>query len=232
MNILSIDTCFDACSVAAGRGLRSLTPGISFAYEPMQKGHSERLMPMIEMAMAEARLEFKALDRIAVTFGPGTFTGTRITVSAARALALATNAEFVAVSSLRLMAMSHRIPAAPTSRVAIAVDARRGEVYLEIIDRHSLQSLVPPQCLAIADAARELGPDPIVIAGSGASELAAAAVASGIRATAILPDLLPDALDILFPACEMPVTRTLRPLYLRAPDAKPPPPSPFIGVGA
>ena len=66
MNILSFDTCFDACSVAAGRGLRSLTPSISFAYEPMQKGHAERLMPMIEAVMAEVGLEFTALDRIAV----------------------------------------------------------------------------------------------------------------------------------------------------------------------
>ncbi len=232
MNILSLDTCFDACSVAAGRGLRSLTPRISFAFEPMQKGHSERLMPMIEMVMSESRLEFKALDRIAVTFGPGTFTGTRISVSAARALALATGAEFVAVSSLKLMAMSPRIPAAPTPRIAIAVDARRGEIYLEIFDRHSLQNVVPPQCLTIAHAVRVLGPGPIVIAGSGASELANAAVIAGIEANAILPDLLPDALDILFPACEMPVTSVLRPLYLRAPDAKPPPPSPFIGAGA
>ena len=92
MNILSLDTCFDACSVAAGRGLRSLTPGISFAFEAMQKGHAERLLPMIEMVMCEAGLEFKSLDRIAVTYGPGTFTGTRICVSAARALALATGA--------------------------------------------------------------------------------------------------------------------------------------------
>ena len=87
MNILSFDTCFDACSVAAGRGLRTLTPSISFAFEAMQKGHAERLLPMVETVMSEAGLAFGALDRIAVTCGPGTFTGTRICVSAARALA-------------------------------------------------------------------------------------------------------------------------------------------------
>ena len=231
MNILSLDTCFDACSVAAGRGLRSLSPGISFAFELMQKGQSERLMPMIEMVMAEAGLEFKSLDRIAVTFGPGTFTGTRICVSAARALALATGAKFVAISSLKLMAMSARIPAAPTRRIAIATDARRGEIYLEVFDRHTLESLVAPQCFAIADAVPMLGPEPIVIAGSGADALATAASNAGVEATAILPDLLPDALDVLFPACEMALTDDLRPLYLRPPDAKPPAPSPFAGVG-
>jgi tRNA threonylcarbamoyladenosine biosynthesis protein TsaB len=232
MNILSLDTCFDACSAAAGRGLRSLTPAISFAFEPMPKGHAERLLPMIEMVMAETGLEFKSLDRIAVTYGPGTFTGTRICVSAARALALATGAQIVALSSLRLMAMSARIPAAPTPRIAIATDARRGEVYFEIFDRHSLQNVVKAQCAAIPDAAKLLGPAPIVIAGSGAEDLAAAAREQGTEATAILPDLLPDALDMLFPACELPISSMVRPLYLRPPDAKPPAPSPFLGAGA
>ncbi|MET0638414.1 MAG: tRNA (adenosine(37)-N6)-threonylcarbamoyltransferase complex dimerization subunit type 1 TsaB [Hyphomicrobium sp.] len=232
MNILSLDTCFDACSVAAGRGLRSLTPGISFAFEPMQTGHFERLVPMIETVMAEAGLGFEALDRIAVPFGPGTFTGTRICVSAARALSLATSAQFVAISSLKLMAMSARIPAAPTPRIAIATDARRDEVYLEIFDRYSLESLAGPHCLTIADAVQKLGFGPIVIAGSGAEKLATAANRAGIDASAILPDLLPDALDLLFPACEMPVTSVLHPLYLRPPDAKPPAPSPLVGAGA
>ncbi len=128
------------------------------------------------------------------------------------------------------MAMSPRIPAAPTRNVAIATDARRGEVYLEVFNRHSLQSLGGPQCLTLADGAKKLAREPIVIAGSGAAELAAAAVHEGIDATAILPDLLPDALDMLFPACELPIVDVVAPLYLRPPDAKPPAPSPFAGA--
>ena len=195
MNILSLDTCFDACSVAAGRGLRSLTPAIAFAFEPMQKGHAERLLPMVEAVMAEAGLAFGALDRIAVSRGPGTFTGTRICVSAARALALATKAEIVSLSSLKLMAMSPYIPAAPTQRIAVATDARRGEIYFEVYDRHTLESVVAAQCLAIVEAASLLGREPIVIAGSGGALLAEAARKQGIDATPILPDLLPDALE-------------------------------------
>lgn len=231
MNILSFDTCFDACSVAAGRRLRTLTPSIAFAFEAMQKGHAERLLPMVEAVMSEAGLAFGALDRIAVTCGPGTFTGTRICVSAARALALATEAEIVALSSLKLMAMSPYIPAAPTQRVAIATDARRGEVYFEVYDRHTLKTVVPAQCLEIAEAASLLGRDPIVIAGSGSEILGEAARGQGVAATAILPDLLPDALDMLFAAAELPVSASVRPLYLRPPDAKPPSPSPFVGAG-
>jgi len=231
MNILSFDTCFDACSVAAGRGLRSLTPAIAFAFEPMHKGHAERLLPMIEAVMAEAGLVFGALDRIAVSRGPGTFTGTRICVSAARALALATKAEIVSLSSLRLMAMSPYIPAAPTQRIAVATDARRGEIYFEVYDRHTLESVVAAQCREVSEAASLLGRKPIVIAGSGGALLAEAARKQGIDATPILPDLLPDALDMLFAAGELPVSASVRPLYLRPPDAKPPSPSPFVGAG-
>jgi tRNA threonylcarbamoyladenosine biosynthesis protein TsaB len=186
---------------------------------------------MVQTVMGEANLEFPALDRIAVTCGPGTFTGTRICVSAARAFALATGAEFVAVSSLRLMAMSSFIPAAPTRHVAIATDARRGEVYFEVFDRHSLKSVGGPQCAVIEDAARGLGSSPIVIAGSGAEALAAAARQLGVEATAILPGLLPDAFDLLFMAAELPTSASVSPLYLRPPDAKPPAPSPFVGAG-
>jgi tRNA threonylcarbamoyladenosine biosynthesis protein TsaB len=198
----------------------------------MQKGHAEQLLPMVKTVMSEANLEFAALDRIAVTYGPGTFTGTRICISAARALALATGAEIVAISSLRLMAMSALIPAAPTAHVAIATDARRGEVYLEVFDRHSLEGIAAPQILEIENAVRLLGTAPVVIAGSGAEALAQAANRSGGRATAILPGLLPDAFDMLFTAAELPVSAMVRPLYLRPPDAKPPAPSPLVGARA
>ena len=111
MNVLAFDTCFDACSVAAGRGLRSLTPVIAERFEGMQLGQAERLMPMIKETMLEAGMTYEMLDRIAVTVGPGTFTGTRIGVAAARALSLVCGAPIVAVSSLALMALDISLPA-------------------------------------------------------------------------------------------------------------------------
>lgn len=228
MNVLSIDTCFDACSASAGRGLRTLTPSIAFLFEPMQKGHAERIVPMIGSVLASTGLSAASIDRIAVTYGPGTFTGARICVSAARALALATGASFVALSSLKLMAMSPLIPAGPTARIAVAVDARRGEVYFELFDRHTLATLGGPCCVSVGHAAALVGEDPIVIAGSGAEAVALAARARGGDAVAILPALVPDALNVLFPAVEMQITDILKPLYLRPPDAKPPAPNAFI----
>lgn len=232
MNVLALDTCFDACSAAVGRGVRSLAPSIAFDFAPMTVGHAERLMPMIETLMADAGLAFAALDRIAVTAGPGTFTGTRISVAAARALALATGAPIVVYSSLNLMAMSPRIPAARARRLAIATDARRGEVYLQIFNRHTSAPVAPPRCVALADAEDALAGGPITIAGSGAAALADAARAFGVDAEAILPDLLPDAIDMLFAASEHCGDRTVSPIYLRPPDAKPPTARPLAGSAA
>ncbi len=232
MNLLALDTCFDACSVAAGRGLRSLTPSIAFASEPMATGQAERLMPMIEMVMSDAGIGFDKLNRIAVASGPGTFTGARIAVSAARALALVTGAEIVAVTSFELMAMNFAVTAPAADTLVIATDARRGEVYFQQFAARALKPLGPPAVSSIETAAEALGSGVVVIAGSGAAAVADLARALGRNVQAILPDLVPDAIDMLFAASEMPVAATVAPLYLRPPDAKPPAPSHFAGNAA
>ena len=89
MNVLAFDTCLGAVSVAVrwqGPGGDWLT---RHAHEARERGHAERLMPMIAEVMEDAGLAFSDLDRIAVTVGPGTFTGVRVGVAAARGLALA-----------------------------------------------------------------------------------------------------------------------------------------------
>ena len=84
MNILAFDTCFDACSVCVASGADRAVES-SGALERFETGHAERLIPMIGEAMSRARLDFDHTRRLAVTVGPGTFTGTRIGVAAARA---------------------------------------------------------------------------------------------------------------------------------------------------
>ena len=232
MNLLAFDTCFDSCSVAAGRRLRSLTPSIAYASAPMATGQAERLMPMIEQVMVDAGMAFGELKRIAIANGPGTFTGARIAVSAARALSLATGAEIVSISSLHLMAMNPEVVANGAATIAIATDARRGEVYFQRFDAHSLAPLAAPAVLSIEQAAATLGAAPVVIAGSGAAGVAAAAKTLGTDAKAILPELVPDAIDMLFAGLSLPVSATVAPFYLRPPDAKPPAPSPFSGTAA
>lgn len=221
MNVLAFDTCFDACSVAAGRGMRSLSPSIAAYFEPMQSGQAERLMPMIEEALDATGMRVRDLDLIAITGGPGTFTGTRITTATARALSLFGKTPVVAISTLKLMAMNAAADPAGAHVLAVATDARRDEVYIEAFDPHTLSSHAPPQLLGVREAASRLGSGAAVVAGSGAEAVAAAARDLETNARAVAAGLLPDALDMLFPAMEMPRVNAVQPLYLRPPDAKP-----------
>lgn len=221
MNVLAFDTSMDACSVAAGRGLTGLCPAISAVFEPMASGQAERLVPMIAEVLAATDLSAGDLDLIAVTVGPGTFTGTRITTAAARALALVSGTPLAGVSSLALMAMNHRADVSGASELAIAVDVRRGEVYLQRFEPQTLVAKGPPAAMPVG-AAASLIADGCTLAGSAAGGVADRARAAGKTVRTVALDLLPDALDMLWPARFMPRVNTVDALYLRPPDAKPP----------
>ena len=230
MNILAFDTCFDACSACVARTQGSSVEQLASVSERFETGHAERLMPMIENVMARSGMTFGQLDRIAVTIGPGTFTGTRIGVAAARGLALATGISLVGASSLAVMAIVARdrldagdagpVPA-PGFDLMIAVDARRGEVYAQLFDATGVRAKSPPRVLAV-EAAAQLGGGSLLVAGSGADAVAAAARHNGCNVTGCLPELLPEATALARVAAGLAATDSpLQPLYLRAPDAKP-----------
>jgi tRNA threonylcarbamoyladenosine biosynthesis protein TsaB len=244
MRILAFDTCFDACSVcvatarAGALSERDAGPserdaGLSESVseiELFETGHAERLVPMIGEVMERAGVSFSDIDRIAVTTGPGTFTGTRIGIAAARALALSTGISLVGLSSLEVMgALAGAELANETSpggefagcELLVAADARRGEVYAQLFDATGLVARSSPQVLAIADAARA-GSGLLLVAGSGAEAVAAIATGEGRRAAARMPGLLPHAEVLaLIAASRAPADAAVQPLYLRAPDAKP-----------
>ncbi len=225
MNILAFDTCFDACSACVLQLRDGCVVELASAMERFETGHAERLVPMIDEVMRGAGLAFADLDRIAVTVGPGTFTGTRIGVAAARGLALATGIALVGASSLAVMAdvaVATLGSAEDGEDLAIAVDARRGEVYVQLFGSCGSEAKSPPMVLAIADAARLGGGSPLRIAGSGADAVAAAAARDGRRVSACLADLLPEANALARMAPDLvPLEGGLSPLYLRPPDAKP-----------
>jgi tRNA threonylcarbamoyladenosine biosynthesis protein TsaB len=222
MNILALDTSMGACSAAvlrAGSTARGL-----FAREAlMARGHAEALMPMIAEVMEEARLDFSALDLIAATTGPGSFTGVRIAVAAARGLALVTPAKLYGIDSLTVMARSARSTGiAEGAPFAVAIDARRGMLYLGLYDDAG-GKLDGPLLVSPEDAVSLL-PDLHTAVGNGATLLAEAAAQRGRKVQTALPQLQPSAASLAEIALESGETvPTLRPLYLRPPDARPQP---------
>jgi tRNA threonylcarbamoyl adenosine modification protein YeaZ len=219
MNILALDTSMGACSAAVLR-----TDGAEqtlFArQETMARGHAEALMPMVAEVTAEASLPFAELDLIAATTGPGSFTGVRIAIAAARGLALVTGAQLFGTDSLTVMAK----PAAEDLNgepFAVAVDARRGMIYFGVYDA-TARKLEGPLLLAPDEAAKRLPAECHLAVGSGAGPLAEAAARLGLSVAAELPELQPGAEALAAIAYERGETSpALRPLYLRPPDAKP-----------
>ena len=210
MNILAVDTCLDACSVA----VCSDDAALAVLSETMSRGHQERLAPMAAEAMTRAGLAFAKLDRIAVTVGPGSFTGLRVGLAFAKGLALALGVPCVGVGVLEAMALG----VAPNGFVAAAIDAKRGQIYLQVfVDGHSAMA---PDALAPESAAARLAElwtgGPATLIGSGAALLDG--VLPGARQ---IPAAAPDPLTVarLGLAARAPVPPP-RPLYLRAPDAK------------
>lgn len=206
MFVLGLDTCLSSCSVAVVDVERVLAS----AREVMARGHQERLAPMAREVMAQAGLPFDRLERIAVTVGPGSFTGLRVGIAFAKGLALALDLPAVGIGTLEALA------AEEGGLVFPAIDARRGQLYLQAFEDG--RALMAPDALTAETAAARVAElsqgRPFTLVGSGA---------------ALLADLMPGAR--LIPAegadarqvARLAARRTpapLKPLYLRAPDAK------------
>ena len=214
MNLLAIDTALEDCSVAIMTGSAERAP-VTIS-ETVGRGHAERLFGMVEAAMREAGLAFANLDRIAVTTGPGSFTGLRVGIAAARGLALVIGCPVVGIGTLEAIAAAARESVGPVPVLAV-LDAKRDEVYAEAFDAGGL-SLSEPVARPAAGIASLLR-DGMVLAGPGAG-LVAACLPSPPRVVAVPPT--PDIAAVLrLGAAAPPGAEPPRPLYLRAPDARP-----------
>jgi tRNA threonylcarbamoyladenosine biosynthesis protein TsaB len=218
MLILAIDTALEACAAA----VLDTDAGELLAQESllMKRGHAEALMPMIARVMQSANLAFTSLDRIAVTVGPGSFTGLRVGIAAARGLALVSGKEAVGISTLSAYAAPH-IANEDGAPIVAAIDARHDSVYLQVFAVDG-QTLAGPHIATISDAVRAIAGIAVRLVGSGAPLVAAAWPADDPA------PLLVDARDA--PGIEWvarlgaaaPKTDVApTPLYLRAPDARP-----------
>jgi tRNA threonylcarbamoyladenosine biosynthesis protein TsaB len=208
VKVLALDAALEACQAAVLDGDRVL----SQASEPMQRGHQEALGPMVQAVMASAGVRFDELDRIAVTLGPGSFTGVRVGLAFAKGLALALHIPLTGLGTLEALTAS----AAGEGLVTAVIDGRRGNLYVQSFKDGS--PLGPPRSIPVEDARRELaalGPQRLV--GPGAHLLEGLPGAQMVALTA--PD--PAALGRLAAAAAGEPAAPPRPIYLRAPDARP-----------
>ena len=220
MKILGLDTSSDACSVAVFD--TSTSKLIAEESVPLQRGHAELLFSQITRVMSAAGTELDMVGRFAVTTGPGTFTGVRIGLAAARGLALAAGRPLIGVGSLEVIAAT----ADTTSRAVVvaAIDARRGELYVQgfLAGRAITEAFAAP---ADEAAARLTQAAPsgcsFEALGTGASAIVAALGASGHSSKPLGGDPFPQASALVRLAAQRPIPlERPQPLYLRAPDAK------------
>lgn len=218
MRVLAIDTALAACA-AAVLDTRHTTVVASESI-PMTRGHAEAIMPLIARVMDQAGIEFSDLDRIAVTTGPGSFTGLRVGISAARGIALAAGKPAVGLSTLAGFAAPH-IAENDHSAVVAAIDARHEHVYLQVFGAGG-KTVVPPRIAPLREALRAAMTAPARIVGSGA-ELIAAQWPKTEPPPVLVEQLgAPDIGWIArLGAAAAEGHGPPKPLYLRAPDAQP-----------
>jgi tRNA threonylcarbamoyladenosine biosynthesis protein TsaB len=216
--LLALESAGPVCSVALCDDHRGV---LDQRADDRGPGRADRLVELIDATLDAAGVRYPDLDVIAVNHGPGSFTGVRAGVAAARALALALTRPVIAVSTLEVLAGV--VGPRPAGTIVAALDARRGQVYLQLFD-HRLVALAPPGAIAPEDARLDAAAPPLHLVGSGAG---------------LLEDGLADAPALLLESAEADAAGVarralarlaagerpspgpeVRPLYLRPPDAR------------
>ena len=224
MKILAIDTALNACSVAITDGAETR----AFNHEIRSRGHAETLLPLIRSLMSEAKLSFPDLDLVAVTVGPGTFTGLRIGLAAARGISLAAAKPCVGVTTLESLAASVDARTAGPQIIVPAIDARRQEVYLQSFkydeEPHFPNAISPPIASPITEASDHIVNQPLLLLGNGAALLEQSGALKDYNFKILDQEPNPDARIIAKIAASRASTVKVgtppAPLYLRSPDAK------------
>jgi len=220
VRILAIDTSLNSASVCVADWEDD--EFVMLAAESAETNRAEALAPMTGRVVDAAGGGMAALSRIAVTVGPGSFTGIRVGLSLARGMGLALKIPVVGVPTLAAFARP-LFSQTNGAAVAAAVDARHGAVYFQLFDAYGA-SLGPPRVLSIADAARAIGSGPARIAGDAAEAIAAEARRSGLGVEALLATPAPNIGAVARLGARLdPKAAPPRPIYVKAPDVRPNP---------
>ncbi len=221
--ILGIDSSSSACSAALWRDGAIVTQRV----ERMERGHAEALVPMVERVMAEAASAYAALDAVAVTAGPGAFTGLRIGLATARGIGVAIGKPAIGVTAFAAVAAA--IPAAARAAriVVVAIDSKRDDLYVQLFSPE-LEPRGAGRVVGAGRLAEFLPPAPVFIAGDGLA-IARRMLAGASNDVAFDAEArVPLAADVARLGATYLAARSAgaalppaEPLYLRAPEATP-----------
>jgi tRNA threonylcarbamoyladenosine biosynthesis protein TsaB len=209
MKVLAVDSAGGSCSAAL------VVEGAAQArrIETMERGHAQRLAPMVREVMAEAGLGFAALDLVAVTVGPGAFTGIRIGLALARGIGLAAGLPVLGVTSFEAWEEAVGPGAAP---LLVALDSRRDEIFVQLMPGGAPASLRPDRLASAIEAPA------LRVAGDAAARAVAALRQAGRAADAVPGGAVLDPVAVARAAAArwLPglAPAPPAPLYLRAPD--------------
>jgi tRNA threonylcarbamoyladenosine biosynthesis protein TsaB len=211
MIILALDTASPVCAACLSRDGQVLAE----ASETIGTGHAERLMPMVHELMAHANISYRDIGMIATSIGPGSFTGVRTGLAAAKGFAQALNIPAVGVSTLEAIAFEAR-QTAGNQALRVVIDAKRGEVHTQDFGPDGAPDGVPV-LLSLQDAKGGRGTR--LLAGNGAGLVDAETIS-------LLPQAPTASIKIYAEIAELrgaidTTSLTMMPLYLRGADAKP-----------
>jgi len=219
MRVLALDTALDACAAAVlDTERREL---VASETHTMARGHAEALMPLVARVMDAARMQFTEIDRVAVTVGPGSFTGVRVGIAAARGIALAAGKPAIGLTTLAAFTAPH-VASGFTGTILPVIDARHGQVYMQVFGPSGRAS-IPPRLASVREAieAARSGGGEVLIAGS-AADLVAAQWPADEPPPSTVASSAPEIGWVARLGAAAQADRALpKPLYLRPPDARP-----------
>lgn len=219
--VLALESATEACSAAVWRDGAL----IAHRFDARRRGHAACLMVQVRDVMAEAVLDFAALDIIATTVGPGGFTGLRIGLASARALSLAAGKPLIGLTTLETVAAAQDPAGAP---LLVVIDSKRADLYVQLFAPDLTQLSAPAALLPQAIAALLPG-GPVAVAGNAAAMVVDALSQAGLEPRLLDGPALPDAAQVARLAADRAATMPPgapppAPLYLRPPDASIPRP--------
>ncbi len=218
MRILAIDTSLAACAAC----VLDTDGATVLARESlaMDRGHAEALLPMVDRVASATEGSFGALDRVAVTIGPGSYTGLRIGISAARAIGLAAGVPVVGVATLSAY-LAPLLAGEMRGLAGVAIDAKHGQIYVQVVAPGG-RTIIPAGLMGLRETVRLMGSGPVHLTGSAAPMLALEAMTQGIEAFVADAPMAPDITWVArLGGAADPAQALPKPLYLRGPDAKP-----------